>query len=99
MNSLAKIVIAAAMTVVAVASLPTPASANDTAVFLGGLAAGVFAGAAIAVGGSAPVYVAPATGPVYGPPVYYQRRCWLEAQPVFDAAGYEVGTQTVRHCR
>jgi hypothetical protein len=99
MTSLAKIMIAAAMTAVAVGNLPMSASANDTGVFLGGLAVGALAGAAIAGGNSGPVYVAPSNGPVYGPPVYYQRRCWLEAEPIFDAAGYQVGHQTVRHCR
>ena len=97
MTSFTKIMIAAAMTAVAVGNLPTSASANDTGVFLGGLAVGALAGAAIAGGNSAPVYVAP--GPVYGAPVYYQRRCWYEAAPVFDAAGYQVGSQTVRRCR
>jgi hypothetical protein len=98
MTSLAKIVIAAATSLGMAASLSAPASANDTGAFFGGLAVGAIAGAAIA-GGAAPP---PPTyrRPVYDEPVvYYQRRCWFEAEPVYNAAGYEVGTQTVKHCR
>lgn len=97
MTSLVKVVIAAAMTIAAVASLPMSASANDTGAFLGGLAVGAISGAAIAGARPAPYY-GPAGPGYYGAPVYYQRRCWYEAQPVFDAAGFQVGSQTVKRC-
>jgi hypothetical protein len=98
MTSLAKIVLAAAVGAISVASLSVPASANDTSAFIGGLAIGTFAGAAIA-GGSSPPPVVYGRRPVYDEPVYYQRRCWYEAEPVYNMAGYQVGTQTVKHCR
>jgi H+/Cl- antiporter ClcA len=100
MTSLMKTVIAAAMGLGMIASLAAPASANDTGAFLGGLAVGAIAGAAIA-GGAA----APPPPPVdyrrrvYEEPVFYQRHCWYEAEPVYNAAGYEVGTQTIKRCR
>ncbi len=99
MTSLAKIAIAAVMGAGAIASLSTPASANDTGAFFGGLAVGAITGAAIAGGAAAPPPAVVYGRPVYDEPVYYQRRCWFEAEPVYNAAGYEVGTQTVKRCR
>ena len=91
MNRTVKIVIGAALC--ASASLSTPASSanGQNAAFFGGLAIGALAGAAIAGGAAAPAY-AP------GPPVYYERHCWYQAEPLFDAAGHQVSSQSVRRC-
>ncbi|MEA2976623.1 MAG: hypothetical protein QOF19_2143 [Alphaproteobacteria bacterium] len=99
MTGLMKVVIAAAMSLGMTASLAAPASANDTGAFLGGLAVGAFAGAAIAGGAAPPPPPAAYRGRVYDEPVFYQRHCWYEAEPVYNAAGYEVGTQTIKRCR
>jgi hypothetical protein len=91
MNTLVKIVMGAAL--IAGASLTTPvlAANGQNAAFFGGLAVGALAGAAIAGGAAAPAY-AP------GPPVYYERHCWYQTQPLFDAAGNQVSSQSVRRC-
>ncbi len=101
MTRFTKIFAAAVLCSSAVASLSPTASANDTGAFLGGLAAGAIVGGAIAGGAPGPVYAPVYGGPAYGyggPPVYYQRRCWLEAQPIYNGFGYQVGSQTVRRC-
>jgi hypothetical protein len=91
MNTLVKIGMGAALS--AGASLTTPALAanGQNAAFLGGLAVGALAGAAIAGGAAAPAYVS-------GPPVFYERHCWFQTQPLFNAAGVQVGSQSLRRC-
>jgi hypothetical protein len=91
MNSLVKIVVGAALSASAGFSTPASAANGQNAAFFGGLAIGALAGAAIAGGAAAPVY-AP------GPPVYYERHCWYQTQPLFDAAGNQVSSQSVRRC-
>ena len=95
MTRFTKFIAAAVLGTSMIAGLTSIASANDTGAFLGGLAAGAIVGGAIAGGAPAPVY-GPAYG--YGPPVYYQRRCWMEARPVFNQFGYQVGSQMVQRC-
>ena len=94
MSTIARMAVAATLSVGVVAGLSTAASAGNNGAFWGGLAVGALAGAAIAGATPAPVY----GGPVYAPPVYSSRRCWLQAQPVFSPDGYQVGTQTVQRC-
>ena len=91
MNSLVKIVIGAALSVSAGLSTPASAANGQNAAFFSGLAVGALAGAAIAGGTPAPVY-AP------GPPVYSPRHCWYQVQPLFDAGGNQVSSQSVRRC-
>ncbi len=91
MNSLMKIVTVAALSTCASLSTPASAANGQNAAFFTGLAVGALAGAAIAGGTAAPVY-AP------GPPVYYERHCWYQTQPLFDAAGHQVSSQSVRRC-
>ena len=72
-------------------SSPVLAENGRNAAFFVGLAAGALAGAAIAGGTAAPAY-AP------GPPVYSPHHCWYQVQPLFDAAGHQVSSQSVRRC-
>jgi hypothetical protein len=86
-----KIVIGAVLGLTLGISTPSLAADGRNAAFFGGLAAGALVGAAIAGGTAAPAYVA-------GPPVYAPRRCWYQVQPLFDAAGNQVSSQSVRRC-
>ena len=93
MTRLTQLLVVAALSTSLTAGLAPTASANDTAAFFGGLAAGAFVAGAVAGGRPAPVYSQP-----YAAQPYYTRQCWFEAQPVFNQFGYQIGTQTVRRC-
>jgi hypothetical protein len=93
MTRFTRLIAAAALSTSVVVGLAPSASANNTAAFFGGLAAGAFIAGAVAGGRPAPVYSQP-----YSPQPFYDRQCWYEAQPMFNQFGYQVGTQTVRRC-
>ena len=89
MKHLAKLAIGAALCSSVGFSAPASAANGQNAAFFGGLAIGALAGAAIAGGAAA---AAP------GPVIYSPHRCWYQVEPLFDAAGRQVSSQSVRRC-
>jgi len=90
MKHLARFAIGAALCSSVGFSAPASAANGQNAAFFGGLALGALAGAAIA--GGAAAAAAPA------PVIYSPHRCWYQVEPLFDAAGRQVSSQSVRRC-
>ena len=89
----------AIVAIVAASATGALAGNGNNGAFLGGLAVGVIGSAIVngAGAGAGDGYGYQGNG-FYSQPVYVQRHCWFEVQPVYGAYGQYVGEQRIRRC-